>query len=105
MQLLAEIIAAYEGSIQHAVPLQQQQQPGPDGSRPDNQADDDGLGPVLSAVLDPLMEMVTRSAEALSPDSPARLDDGTKLDPTAHKVLTVLPEFSLYTDRLRLHFM
>lgn len=88
MQLLSEIIAAHESSLQH-IPKQQQQlqqddQPGADSS-PDDQATDE-LGPILSAVLDPLLEMVTRSAEALSPDSPARLDDGTKLDPTAYKV-------------------
>lgn len=83
MQLLAEIISAYESSLQHAPPPQQQQQ---DPTAKVQQADD-GLSPVLSAVLDPLFEMITRSAEALSPDSPARLDDGAKLDPTAHKVI------------------
>jgi hypothetical protein len=39
------------------------------------------------AVLDPLLGMVWWSAEVLSPDRlSARLDDGGRLDPTAHKV-------------------
>jgi len=47
---------------------------------------DDGLSGVLAAVLEPLLEMIRRSAEALSPDSPARLDDGGRLNPTAYRV-------------------
>jgi hypothetical protein len=92
MQLLAEIITAHEGSLQAAASTRpQQQQPPPDGSTPAAAAEfgstaDDGMGAVLCAVLDPLLEMVRRSAEVLSPDSPARLDDGGRLDPTAHKV-------------------
>uniref|UniRef100_A0A383VY11 Conserved oligomeric Golgi complex subunit 6 n=1 Tax=Tetradesmus obliquus TaxID=3088 RepID=A0A383VY11_TETOB len=90
MQLLSEIITAHEGSLQAAglssSTQQQQQQPAADGSTP---AAEQGLEAVLAAVLDPLLEMVRRSAEALSPDSPARLDDGGRLDPTAHKVYTI----------------
>eukprot|EP00878_Enallax_costatus_P013888 GHUV01014523.1.p1 GENE.GHUV01014523.1~~GHUV01014523.1.p1 ORF type:complete len:522 (+),score=161.40 GHUV01014523.1:61-1626(+) len=86
MQLLNEIISAYESSLQHAAPKQQHQQ---QDSDVEVQQADDGLSSVLSAVLDPLLEMIKRSAEALSPNSPARLDDGTKLDPTAHKVYLI----------------
>jgi hypothetical protein len=93
MQLLAEIITAHEGSLQAAAstrPQQQQQAPA-DGSSSSagsggSSAEQDGMEAVLAAVLDPLLEMVRRSAEVLSPDSPARLDDGGRLDPTAHKV-------------------
>lgn len=80
---------------------QQQQQPDGSSSTSDAAADDvsnggagvlqqdqqdQGLSGVLSAVLEPLTEMIRRSAEALSPDSPARLDDGGRLDPTAYRV-------------------
>lgn len=102
MQLLSDIIMAYEGSLQAAAVTTKPQQPqlptstsaqngsseggaaaGLDGAANMSLA---GLDGVLAAVLDPLLEMVKRSAEALSPDSPARLDDGAKLDPTAYKV-------------------
>jgi hypothetical protein len=92
MQLLAEIITAHEGSLQAAASTRpQQQQPAADGSTAAAAAEpgslvEDGMEAVLAAVLDPLLEMVRRSAEVLSPDSPARLDDGGRLDPTAHKV-------------------
>jgi hypothetical protein len=99
MQLLLEIITAHEGSLQAAAltsrPPQQQQTA--DASAASSTAaeaaaaegaaaEDSSLEAVLAAVLDPLLEMVRRSAEVLSPDSPARLDDGGRLDPTAHKV-------------------
>jgi hypothetical protein len=103
MQLLSEIITAHEGSLQAAAlssrPRQQQQQTADasDGSTAAEAAaaegvaaEDSGLEAVLAAVLDPLLEMVRRSAEVLSPDSPARLDDGGRLDPTAHKVRSTL---------------
>jgi cytoskeletal protein RodZ len=93
MQLLTEIITAHEGSLQaSATTRPQQQQPPPDSStaaaaaESGSTAAEDGMEAVLAAVLDPLLEMVRRSAEVLSPDSPARLDDGGRLDPTAHKV-------------------
>jgi len=82
LQLLSEVIAAYEASLQNSSAGSTAAQ------QPEASAEDAaGLGPVLAAVLEPLLEMVMRSAEALSPDSPARLDDGGKLDPTAYKVL------------------
>lgn len=89
LQLLTDIIAAHESSLHNASPTKKQQQDtdkDKDSSASTDAGDD--LSPVLSAVLDPLLDMVMRSAEALSPDSPARLDDGGKLDPTAHKVIT-----------------
>jgi hypothetical protein len=96
LQVLAEIMTAYEGSMQRSsATTQQQQQQQQQGSGPDAAAageaaggvlGDDGLSGVLSAVLEPLVEMIRRSAEVLSPDSPARLDDGGRLDPTAYRV-------------------
>ncbi|PNW74161.1 hypothetical protein CHLRE_13g587750v5 [Chlamydomonas reinhardtii] len=47
------------------------------------------LGPVLAAVLDPLAEMCERSAEALTPDAPSRVDEVARLDPTAHRVYLI----------------
>jgi hypothetical protein len=93
MQLLSEIITAHEGSLQAAArstrPRQQQPADGSTAAAAESGgAAEDGLEAVLAAVLDPLLEMVRRSAEVLSPDSPARLDDGGRLDPTAHKVGT-----------------
>ena len=97
LQVLAEIMTAHEGSMQRSTP-QQQQQDGSDGSAAAAAAaaagdaaaggvlGEDGLSGVLAAVLGPLVETIRRSAEALSADSPARLDDGGRLDPTAYRV-------------------
>ena len=49
---------------------------------------DSELGPVLAAVLDPLVEACERSAEALLPDAPSRVDEFANLDPTAHRFET-----------------
>ncbi|KAF6250612.1 component of oligomeric golgi complex 6 [Scenedesmus sp. NREL 46B-D3] len=98
MQLLSEIITAHEGSLQAAASTRPQQQPqAADGSDSSTAAAaaaeagpaEDGMDAVLAAVLDPLLQMVRTSAEVLSPDSPARLDDGGRLDPTAHKIYII----------------
>jgi hypothetical protein len=90
LQVLADVLTAYEGSMQRSAPQQQQQQTSNATSAAADAAGgvlgEDGISGVLSAVLEPLLEMIRRSAEALSPDSPARLDDGGRLDPTAHRV-------------------
>ncbi|KAG2497264.1 hypothetical protein HYH03_004848 [Edaphochlamys debaryana] len=73
---LLEILNAYETAME---------------SRPQQQAPgSDDLGPVLGAVLDPLVDMCERSAEALTPDAPSRVDEGPwPLDPTAHRVYLI----------------
>lgn len=96
LQVLAEIMTAYEGSMQRSTATQQQQQQqsaageeaaaAAAGEVAGGVLGDDGLSGVLAAVLEPLVEMIRRSAEVLSPDSPARLDDGGRLDPTAYRV-------------------
>lgn len=94
LQVLAEIMTAYEGSMQRSTATQQQQQSAAGeeaaaaaaGEVAGGVLGDDGLSGVLAAVLEPLVEMIRRSAEVLSPDSPARLDDGGRLDPTAYRV-------------------
>jgi hypothetical protein len=99
LQVLADVLTAYEGSMQRSAPQQQQQQQNAaaannsaaaagsgDAAAAGGVLGEDGISGVLSAVLEPLLEMIRRSAEALSPDSPARLDDGGRLDPTAHRV-------------------
>jgi conserved oligomeric Golgi complex subunit 6 len=48
------------------------------------------LGPVLGALLDPLVEACERSAEALKPDAPTRVDEGlARLDPSARHVYLI----------------
>lgn len=75
---LLEIINAHESALEAAAqPTAAQAQAA------------DELGPVLSAVLDPLVDMCERSSEALTPDAPSRVDDGTKLDPSAHRVYLI----------------
>ncbi|MEW5300794.1 MAG: hypothetical protein WDW36_003699 [Sanguina aurantia] len=49
----------------------------------------DALNPVLSAVLDPLVSMCERSAEALTPNAPSRVDESPVLDPAAHSVYLI----------------
>ncbi|KAK9790340.1 hypothetical protein WJX73_004685 [Symbiochloris irregularis] len=41
------------------------------------------FAPVLAAVVDPLLTACERSAEALSPDAPTRVDEHASVDPTA----------------------
>jgi hypothetical protein len=86
LQVLAEIVTAYEGSMQRSTAQQQPNEAAAAGEAAGGVLGDDGLSGVLAAVLEPLMEVIRRSAEALSPDSPARLDDGGRLDPTAYRV-------------------
>jgi hypothetical protein len=72
--VLAEIVAAHEGAL----------------GRADAGGGDDGFGPVLDAVLDPLLEACRRSSDALRPDSGARLDDAP-----AHSDPAAQPTFML----------
>ncbi|KAF8056126.1 COG6 [Scenedesmus sp. PABB004] len=95
LSLLGELVTAFEGSM-HASAAQPQAPAAPGDGAPAGAGGgaaslegEEGLARVLGAVLEPLLAMVSASAEALSPDSPARLDDGSKLDPTAHKVFTI----------------
>ncbi|GIL61283.1 hypothetical protein Vafri_15679 [Volvox africanus] len=82
---LMEILNAYETAMesrpqQPTSASQRQQQPA--GTAED-------LGPVLSAVLDPLAEMCEKSAEALTPDAPSRVDEVARLDPSAYRIYLV----------------
>mmetsp|Transcript_20960 Transcript_20960/g.45865 ORF Transcript_20960/g.45865 Transcript_20960/m.45865 type:complete len:707 (+) Transcript_20960:171-2291(+) len=74
-----EIITAYESALE-ASPAPQQGGSG---------APNDELSPVLGAVLDPLVEMCERSAEALTPDAPSRVDEVARLDPAAHRIYLI----------------
>ncbi|EFJ50082.1 component of oligomeric golgi complex 6 [Volvox carteri f. nagariensis] len=74
---LLEILNAYESAME---------------SRPQPQTQTPALhdlGPVLSAVLDPLAEMCDKSAEALTPDAPSRVDEVARLDPAAHRIYLI----------------
>eukprot|EP00879_Flechtneria_rotunda_P009830 GHRR01010282.1.p1 GENE.GHRR01010282.1~~GHRR01010282.1.p1 ORF type:complete len:398 (+),score=135.87 GHRR01010282.1:1055-2248(+) len=95
LQLLSDIITAYEGSLQHSsIPTSSTNSEEPTAFSEGSVANIASaavvtLDAILNAVLVPLLEMVKRSAEALSPDSPARLDDGGKLDPMAYRVYII----------------
>ncbi|KAL4424572.1 hypothetical protein ABPG77_009156 [Micractinium sp. CCAP 211/92] len=75
-QLLADLIASHEQS------LEQQQQPAGGAGGTEFLA-------VLSAVVDPLLEMCVRSSEALNPAAATRVDEGAHLDPTDQRVYLV----------------
>ncbi len=79
---LQEILSAHEGALQNAMP-------GDAEDNADGASASAEFAPVLAAVLDPLMEMCRRSAEVLSPDSPARLDAGSQLDPSSYHVYLI----------------
>ena len=87
---LLEIIAAYESALETSAAPSLRAARGPSGSGASGSdgGSDGDLGPVLTAVLDPLIEACGRSAEALTPDAPTRVDEYTKLDPTAHKCVS-----------------
>lgn len=75
-QLAADLIASYEQSFD---PQQAEGQ----------QAGVDDFSAVLSAVVDPLVEMCARSSEALNPTAASRVDEGSHLDPTDQRVYLV----------------
>ena len=77
---LLEIVSAYESALDSAHTSTRDVALG---------TEDSDLGPVLAAVLDPLVEACSRSAEALTPDAPSRVDEITKLDPTAHRYVWI----------------
>lgn len=85
LSMLTDIMNAHEAAYQQE-PVSSTTD---DGTISSSNAADSGFGPVLAAVLDPLLEMCKRSAEALSPDSPARLDDGARLDPNAYRIYLI----------------
>ena len=90
MHQLLELVSAYESALDSA-PAPATRGAGGDGGTSSQQQDawssvaDAELGPVLAAVLDPLLEACERSAEALTPDAPSRVDEFAKLDPCAHR--------------------
>lgn len=69
---------------------------------PGNQDSDDAFQPVLTAMVDPLVEMCSRSAEVLRANHPARLDGGAQLDPAAHG-LYLINCIAVVEQRLCLH--
>lgn len=83
---LLEILNAYETAMESCP------QPKPlssTGSVQSAGGTSEDLGPVLSAVLDPLAEMCEKSAEALLADAPSRVDEVARLDPAAHRIFLV----------------
>ncbi len=76
MHQLLEIIDAHETALESSHPS-----PGSAASA----SDGDLMGPVLGAVVDPLVEMCERSAEALTPDAPSRVDEVARIDPSAYR--------------------
>lgn len=74
LHMLVEVLNAYEATME---------------SSGGAATEDEQLASLLSAVLDPLIDMCERSAEALTPDAPSRVDDVYKMDPTAHKVYLI----------------
>ncbi|PRW32513.1 Conserved oligomeric Golgi complex subunit 6 isoform A [Chlorella sorokiniana] len=85
-QLLADLIASYEQSLDQQAASQQ--------GRGGGAADAD-FSAVLSAVVDPLAEMCSRSSEALNPAAASRVDEGSHLDPTDQRVFMVNCLFTL----------
>lgn len=77
LHMLSEILAAHELAL------------GVDEAEGEGGAAAEALNAVLAAALDPLVEMCERSAEAISTDSPARLDEVSNLDPTAYRVYLI----------------
>eukprot|EP00798_Chlamydomonas_sp_ICE-L_P018575 gene18575-25084_t len=77
---LMEIINAHESALES--------NPDP-ASSTDNSEGDEFVGSILSAVVDPLAEMCERSAEALTPDAPSRVDEISKIDPCAHRIYLI----------------
>ena len=69
---LLEIINAHESALEAS-----------------SQSSQDDLTPVLNAVLDPLVSMCESSAEALKADAPSRVDEVTRIHPTAYRVYLV----------------
>ena len=73
---MLEIIDAHETALEFSHPAP---------SVTAGASDGDLMGPVLGAVVDPLVEMCERSAEALTPDAPSRVDEVTRIDPSAYR--------------------
>ncbi|KXZ42799.1 hypothetical protein GPECTOR_117g364 [Gonium pectorale] len=79
---LLEIINAYETAMESRPTANRSTSNGAAAAAED-------LGPVLAAVLDPLTEMCERSAEALTPDAPSRVDEVAAIDPSAHRIYLI----------------
>uniref|UniRef100_A0A7S0RHC7 Conserved oligomeric Golgi complex subunit 6 n=1 Tax=Chlamydomonas leiostraca TaxID=1034604 RepID=A0A7S0RHC7_9CHLO len=77
---LLEVVNAHESAMESAA-----------GSGPGGNAGGvEDLGPVLGALLDPLVDACERSAEALKPDAPTRVDEGqARIDPSARHVYLI----------------
>ncbi|EIE27799.1 component of oligomeric golgi complex 6 [Coccomyxa subellipsoidea C-169] len=71
---LMEIVAAFEESYEA------------DGGAGGAASSEAEFAPVLAAAIDPLVEMCERSAEALTPDAPTRVDERSTLSPSAKQV-------------------
>lgn len=78
---LLDIISAFESALQSS-------HSGSDAAAA-AAASQDELAPVLAAALNPLIETCERSAEALTPDAPSRVDEVAKLDPAAHRIYLI----------------
>ena len=74
---LLEILSAYESALEMS----------PDMHSTD--AESEELGQVLSSVLDPLVEACEKSCEALTPNAPSRVDEVSKVDPSAREIYLI----------------
>eukprot|EP01024_Parvocaulis_polyphysoides_P015573 TRINITY_DN16853_c1_g1_i3.p1 TRINITY_DN16853_c1_g1~~TRINITY_DN16853_c1_g1_i3.p1 ORF type:complete len:216 (+),score=23.72 TRINITY_DN16853_c1_g1_i3:86-733(+) len=70
MQQVLEIVKSHEQALQS----QQEIQP---------------FDEVLKAALDPILVSIDKSSEALSPDSPSRLDEAVSLDPSSRLIYLI----------------
>ncbi|GFR52692.1 hypothetical protein Agub_g15319 [Astrephomene gubernaculifera] len=92
VQHLLEILTAYDSAMESRPAPSPPPPPSTSSSSAPTaptSAPSEDLGPVLTAVLDPLTEACERSAEALTPDAPSRVDEVTRLDPAAHRVYLI----------------
>jgi hypothetical protein len=82
LQTLSEIMNAHESALQ--APSSS------DAASPSqNDAAAAAFTPVLEALLGPLLEVCRRSAAVLAVGSSDRLDEGAKLDPSAHPIYLI----------------
>jgi hypothetical protein len=96
---MLEVVNAYESAMETAA-AQQGGQRGAAGGATTTSSNSgassvEDIGPVLSAILEPLVEACERSAEALAPDAPSRVDDAgplggqARVDPSARSIYLI----------------
>jgi hypothetical protein len=97
---MLEVVNAYESAMETAAAQQAGQRGGAGAPGTTTSTSNSGastvedIGPVLSAILEPLVEACERSAEALAPDAPSRVDEAglggqTRVDPSARHIYLI----------------